>query len=268
MRTQLSALLVALSIFSLVQADDTTYRYSGVVTEVNGEFPEEFDVVSGQRFEIEFVYDLTPSGGDGLSQRYDLLSWSFSVGSLNFTSSAPNSSVSVSFDSDSNSYQLSTSFGNGDQLDSVPSFDPSSEFGPGSSATILPDGFFLTQVVDASNLSSLELPANQPPLSTSSPSLFSSLYFIRYIVIDEFYGPTALYEPISVFAEIDSIPPPPFILGDVNLDGDVNFFDIQRFVDLLATGEFQAEADFNSSGEITFLDIPLFIEALRLAGTD
>ena len=68
--------------------------------------------------------------------------------------------------------------------------------------------------------------------------------------------------PITVFAEIDSIPPPPFILGDVNLDGDVNFFDIQRFVDLLATGEFQAEADFNSSGEITFLDIPLFIEAL------
>ena len=94
MRTQLLALLVVLSVFSLVQADDTTYRYSGVITGINGEFPEKFDIVLGQRFEIEFVYDLTPPGppeptygpGDGLSQRYDILSWSYSVGSLNSVS--------------------------------------------------------------------------------------------------------------------------------------------------------------------------------------
>ena len=36
----------------------------------------------------------------------------------------------------------------------------------------------------------------------------------------------------------------PFGLGDVNRDGEVDFFVIALFIELLAYGGFQAEADF------------------------
>ena len=54
----------------------------------------------------------------------------------------------------------------------------------------------------------------------------------------------------------------PELLGDVNLDGVVNFFDIAPFIELLSTGGFQIEGDTNLSGEINFLDIALFIDLL------
>ena len=51
-------------------------------------------------------------------------------------------------------------------------------------------------------------------------------------------------------------------LGDVNLDGVVNFVDIPVFLALLTTEMFQVEADVNSDGIISFLDIPPFIALL------
>ena len=56
--------------------------------------------------------------------------------------------------------------------------------------------------------------------------------------------------------------PPVILLGDVNLDGVVNFSDIPAFIALLQSGEFQAEADCNGSGDVDFSDIPLFIDIL------
>lgn len=53
-----------------------------------------------------------------------------------------------------------------------------------------------------------------------------------------------------------------FPLGDVGMDGDVNFLDIPRFVDLLISGVYQREADCNQDGDVNFLDIPPFIEIL------
>ena len=52
------------------------------------------------------------------------------------------------------------------------------------------------------------------------------------------------------------------LLGDVNLDGVVNFLDIPPFISLLIDGEFQAEADCDESGDVTFMDIPVFIGLL------
>lgn len=57
----------------------------------------------------------------------------------------------------------------------------------------------------------------------------------------------------------------PFILGDVNQDGVVEFADIPSFIALLIAEEFQAEADCNEDGEVTFADIPAFIEILIAA---
>ena len=56
-----------------------------------------------------------------------------------------------------------------------------------------------------------------------------------------------------------------FLLGDVNLDGTVDFFDISPFIDLLANQTFQAEADIDGNGVVDFFDIQPFIDIL--AGT-
>ena len=54
-----------------------------------------------------------------------------------------------------------------------------------------------------------------------------------------------------------------FILGDVNMDGVVDFLDIQPFIDALSQG-FIAEADIDGSGMVDFLDIQPFIDLLSM----
>ena len=45
------------------------------------------------------------------------------------------------------------------------------------------------------------------------------------------------------------------VLGDVNLDGAVNLLDIEPFIALISTGDFQVEADCNEDGAVNLLDI-------------
>ena len=59
----------------------------------------------------------------------------------------------------------------------------------------------------------------------------------------------------------------PLLLGDVNTDGIVNFFDIEPFISLLSTETFQIEADMNQNGIVSFSDISPFIEALSSMGS-
>ena len=56
----------------------------------------------------------------------------------------------------------------------------------------------------------------------------------------------------------------PVLLGDVNLDGAVDFLDIAPFIAVLSSAGFQAEADVDQSGEVNFLDIAVFIEILSV----
>ena len=49
------------------------------------------------------------------------------------------------------------------------------------------------------------------------------------------------------------------LIGDVNLDGMINFLDISPFIGVLSMPEFQAEADINEDGEVNFSDISPFI---------
>ena len=51
----------------------------------------------------------------------------------------------------------------------------------------------------------------------------------------------------------------PILLGDVNLDGTVDFLDIPLFISVVFAGGTQAEADINQDGVVDFLDIPPFI---------
>lgn len=55
---------------------------------------------------------------------------------------------------------------------------------------------------------------------------------------------------------------PPFILGDINGDGLVNFLDINPFLSLLSNGEFSPAADFDMNGSVGFTDIAGFIDRL------
>ena len=55
------------------------------------------------------------------------------------------------------------------------------------------------------------------------------------------------------------------LIGDVNLDGVFDFFDIQPFIDLLMAVEFQAEGDIDGNGFVDFFDIQPFIAALGLS---
>ena len=59
-----------------------------------------------------------------------------------------------------------------------------------------------------------------------------------------------------------TIPNASILLGDVNVNGVVDFLDIAPFIAVLSSANFQAEADCNEDGIINFSDISVFISIL------
>jgi len=62
--------------------------------------------------------------------------------------------------------------------------------------------------------------------------------------------------------DIGAVEDTAILVGDVNLDGAVNFLDILPFISRQAGVEFQEEADINLDGFVNFLDIVPFIRLL------
>ena len=52
------------------------------------------------------------------------------------------------------------------------------------------------------------------------------------------------------------------IIGDVNQDDVINFFDISPFISVLSNSEYQFEADSDGNGVVDFFDIQPFIGLL------
>lgn len=52
------------------------------------------------------------------------------------------------------------------------------------------------------------------------------------------------------------------VLGDANLDGVANFFDIPQFVSILSAAAYQDEVDCNADGHCDFFDIKPFVDCL------
>ena len=52
------------------------------------------------------------------------------------------------------------------------------------------------------------------------------------------------------------------LLGDINMDSNVDLLDVASFVSLIVSGNFQCEGDMNQDGTVDFLDISPFVEAL------
>jgi len=74
-------------------------------------------------------------------------------------------------------------------------------------------------------------------------------------------------EPLESFASqphglITFVADEVVVLGDVNMDGNVDFLDITPFIGLISNGEFKAEADINGDTSVDFLDIVPFIALL------
>ena len=72
-------------------------------------------------------------------------------------------------------------------------------------------------------------------------------------------GHHALLDNVAVSAAAE---PAGILKGDVDMNGVVDFFDIQPFIDVLSSSSFQAEADTNCSGGVDFFDIAPFIAIL------
>ena len=66
----------------------------------------------------------------------------------------------------------------------------------------------------------------------------------------------------AVYASFTAAPFVETVIGDVNLDGDVDFSDIAPFISVLASGGDQAEADIDQNGIVDFTDIAPFIGLL------
>jgi hypothetical protein len=62
--------------------------------------------------------------------------------------------------------------------------------------------------------------------------------------------------------QIEEVPGPSPLLGDVNLDGDVNGLDVDPFVDVLLNGPYMLEADMNEDMEVNGLDVDPFVAAV------
>lgn len=75
-------------------------------------------------------------------------------------------------------------------------------------------------------------------------------------VVDEFELLQSVFNRVSISVSGG------VLLGDVSLDGRVDFGDISHFINRLASDEYQAEADCNEDGLVNFFDIPFFISAL------
>ena len=83
---------------------------------------------------------------------------------------------------------------------------------------------------------------------------------VRFIVSD--IGAADVVEAgIDAFS-VQLVDCPNVLLGDINGDGSVNLLDVDGFVALLSTSQFQPEADINGDGAVNLLDVSLFVALL------
>ena len=87
----------------------------------------------------------------------------------------------------------------------------------------------------------------------------SGTYFVRITGVD---NPDTLTLDTQFYGLGVSFAENATLLGDINLDGAVDFMDVSLFVSLLSVGDFQEEADINEDNAVDFLDIGPFVGIL------
>ena len=130
-----------------------------------------------------------------------------------------------------------------------------------------PIGFFDGSGLSSGNEDGANLFLTQPGELPILSDIISSLVYPadsqvagQSFQVDLGGGDPAFAVPTPGF--VNGEPIPTDLLGDVNLDGVVDFFDIQPFIDLLGGQMFQFEADINGDEVVDFFDIQPFIDLL------
>ena len=136
---------------------------------------------------------------------------------------------------------------------------------------------FLPNTVYAGSFTITRLSATELGLTAT---IGSDIYTAFDVAPDSFdFGMLAFYVNSNVFGSSNAAGDPdngidfsnvavvffsntPFVLGDVDQSGTVDFLDIGPFVNLLSTGGFMLQADIDGSGAVDFLDIGPFIAIL------
>jgi hypothetical protein len=86
---------------------------------------------------------------------------------------------------------------------------------------------------------------------------------LQRIDVNDFGNLSLSWQGIAPTPGAFTVPtPPPFLLGDTNRDGVVDFADIPAFISILQSGDFLDEADINGDGVVDFADISFFIDLL------
>ena len=119
--------------------------------------------------------------------------------------------------------------------------------------------FFVNDVLVREELNTLAIEPQDFRLNINAPDIFFAPAF------SDLLQPTAVASENEIFIfEVDSlvISEITTLVGDVNLDGTVDFLDISPFIALLSSGGFLAQADIDGNGTVDFLDISPFIALL------
>jgi len=113
----------------------------------------------------------------------------------------------------------------------------------GDSSGLFADGVVATITVDSSS-------ANLGDSFVLNPNILEETAFFNAGV------------PVPFISSSSTLRIEGALLGDVNLDGVVDFSDIFAFIEVLTAGGFQEEADLNQDDAVNFLDISQFITVL------
>ena len=61
---------------------------------------------------------------------------------------------------------------------------------------------------------------------------------------------------------VEPVEPQPILVGDVNLDGEVNIADINAVIDLILSGTYTLPGDVNGDGEVNIADVKALIDLI------
>ena len=116
------------------------------------------------------------------------------------------------------------------------------------------------QTVDLSTIEFSPFDLDSVEVTQSGDIITISSTFTFAETLDFGAGPTQV-EVAGNFVASGAVPAS-VLLGDVNMDGEIDFLDITPFISILSTGGFQEEADIDQNGVVDFMDISPFIELL------
>ena len=236
------AIVIAIASHGLVSAQDIFWSFSPTAAEsssstfldtttgsayIFSDRPFGFDTLD-LNFSTSDSSAIQFTGGEVFNPKFDV------IGGLRFDSPT----MTINLGGDSGNLFLVRVLANGVN----PALSP---FDPGFDAGVGPNGAVLLARVDFDLIGSFGAVELEFALGDQGALEFPNT------VLDPSFGSAVLTHPLTP------------ILGDVNVDGVVDFFDIAPFISVLSTRAYQVEADINLDGMVNFFDIAPLVGILN-----